>query len=278
MMVRPRFSRHTAAISVVLLAAAGAGQRAGAQHTPDPYNIVGEYNVGYENFMYPTYPNGAGFSSNQGILQGRAGVTRANQFQSYLDSIMGFGGTSEDSLFGTSRRGTTSGQPYYRAHRQFDEAFDRVYTPNETPDQTFRADQEARTKLYIEYLKEPDPKKRAELYRRYTQQSLRAARDFGAGAARASQRTRSPNLAPAPPGSASLLPPPSALSASPASRANSLRRSSETPSALSRARSSLAPTRRSETPEEILDRATRRSPAPADTSAPPGSGSLAAPR
>src|SRR5262249_26229415 len=144
------------------------------------------------------------------------------------DSVMGFGGASEDALFGAaSRRGGTFAQPYFRAHRQFDEAFDRVYTPNATPDQTFQADQQARTKLYIEYLKEPDPKKRAQLYRAYTQQSLRAARDFGAGAARASQRAHSPASSTGPAAPPSLLPPSPAMPASPASRANLLRRGSE---------------------------------------------------
>ncbi len=40
-----------------------------AQHTPDPYNIVGEYNLGYESYMYANYPNSIGFSPNQGRLQ-----------------------------------------------------------------------------------------------------------------------------------------------------------------------------------------------------------------
>jgi hypothetical protein len=255
-MRRPKLCRY-APIGLALAAAIGLTRSAAAQHTPDPYNIVGEYNVGYENFMYPTYGNAAGFTSNQGILQGRAGVGRANQFQSYLDSVLGFGGSSDDGLFGTSRRGGGYNQPYYLAHRQFDEAFDRIYTPNAGPDQNFRAEQEKRTKLYIDYLKEPDPKKRAQLFRAYMQLSLRAARDAGAGAARAGTRPR-----PAP---RSTLPP-----APPGPDASVIRRPAGNP-ALDRPRGTSPAPRRSETPEEILDRASRSAAPRGDRPAPPGS-------
>ena len=186
-MRRPKLFPHVAAVGMAVLTALGLPFTARAQHTPDPYNIVGEYNVGYEDSMYPTYPNGAGMSSNQAILQGRVGP-RANTFQSYLDGLDG-GGLG--SMFGSSYRSRGgAGVPYYRAHKEFDDAFDRIYTPNAAPDQAFRADQEARTKLYVEYLKEADPKKRAQLYRLYNQQSLRTARDSGAGSARAALRNR----------------------------------------------------------------------------------------
>jgi len=113
---------------------------------------------------------------------------RANTFQSYLDGLDGGG---SGSLFGAANRSRGGiGVPYYRAHREFDDAFDRIYTPNAVPDQAFRADQETRTKLYVDYLKESDPKKRAQLYRLYNQQSLRTARDSGAGSTRAALRDR----------------------------------------------------------------------------------------
>jgi hypothetical protein len=229
---------HVAVVGMTVLTILGLTAGARAQHTPDPYNIVGEYNVGYEDSMYPTYPNGAGFSPNQGILQG-ARPSRANTFQSYLDSLDG----GSDALFGASFRSRGgAGVPYYRAHKEFDDAFDRVYTPNAAPDQAFRADQAARTKLYVEYLKEADPKKRAQLYRQYNQQSLRTARDSGAGSARATLRSRNSSAAPV---------------ATPAtSRASAFRIPSRIPSPLARpggaGRSSA-----SETPDDILDRALR---------------------
>jgi hypothetical protein len=259
-------------IGLAPLAAVGLTPSAHAQHTPDPYNIVGEYNLGYEPYMYPTYPNGAGYTPNQGILQGRSGVSRSNQFQNYIDELMGFRGGSEDFGFGASRGGGGFGQPYWRAHRQFDEAFDRVYTPNAGPDQTFRREQEARTKLYLEYLKEPDPKKRAQLFRDYNQQSLRLARDSGAGTARAASRTRTPasNLS-SPPAAPSASPSSSLFPASPASRASSLRRYGGPSSGLGRSRGTTASPLRGETAEDILDRAVRPSAPSSDLSAPRGS-------
>jgi hypothetical protein len=259
-------------IGLALLAAAGLTPRAHAQHTPDPYNIVGEYNLGYENSMYATYPNGAGYTPNQGILQGRSGVSRSNQFQNYIDGLMGFGTGPEDFGFGASRGGGGFAQPYYRAHRQFDEAFDRIYTPNAGSDQTFRREQEQRTKLYLEYLKESDPKKRAQLFRDYNQQSLRLARDSGGGTARASARTRTPSSnRSSPPAASSAAPSSSVFPASPASRSSVFRRYAGASSGLGRSRGTSASPPRGETAEDILDRAVRPSAPPSDRSAPGGS-------
>ena len=80
-----------------------------------------------------------------------------------------------------SSRGRGGIEPYYRAHREFDQAFNRVYSPNEAADKTYYKDQQARTEKYLEYLREADPKKRAELYREYNQQSLRVGPRFRLG-------------------------------------------------------------------------------------------------
>jgi hypothetical protein len=229
-MRRPKFSRHAAVPGLALLMAFGLALSARAQHTPDPYNIVGEYNLGYENSIYATYPNGIGFTPNQGILQSRSATSRANQFQSYVEELDGVG--SDMNSFGPASRGGI--QPYYRAHRQFDEAFNRVYAPNGAADRTFYADQDARTKKYLEYLKESDPKKRAQLYREYNQQSLRSARDFGSGSTRAAYRSGA-----------------GASERSATTGSSSLRRPSSLPSSSSRPRATTP----SETPEQILDRA-----------------------
>ena len=193
-MCRPKFSRHAAVLGLAMLIAAGVAVPARAQHTPDPYNIVGEGNLGYQDYMYSTYPNGAGFTPNQGALQGRTGLRQANQFQSYLNELDGIGSGS-DSLYGSGRSRGGFGEPYYRAHHQYDEAFNRIYTPNEAADRTYYKDQQARTDKYLEYLRESDLKKRTQLYREYNRQSLQSARDYGAGSSRASTRTS--NSAPA---------------------------------------------------------------------------------
>jgi len=205
-MRRRTLFQHTGRLGLVLGVAVLIGPRlaapARAQHTPDPYNIVGEYNIGYENHMYATYPNAVGFTPNQAILQGqlRAGYSRANQFSSYIQELDGVG--SGDSLTGFGSRAGGGIQPYWRAHHQYDEAFQRVYTPNEAPDRTYYEDQKARTDKYLAYLRETDPKKRAKLYREYQNESLRAARDFSAGSTRAAYRNglmSRPSAAPAAP-------------------------------------------------------------------------------
>src|SRR5258707_621130 len=122
-MRRPKFSRHAVALGLALLLTPVLAPSARAQHTPDPYNIVGEYNGEYQDSMYANYPNGLGFTPNQGILQSRAATSRANQFQNYVEELDGVG--SDSDPFGPSGRGRGRGgiQPYYRANRQFDEAF-----------------------------------------------------------------------------------------------------------------------------------------------------------
>jgi hypothetical protein len=267
-MRRPKLFPHVAIVGMAALTVLGLTAGARAQHTPDPYNIVGEGNLGYEDSMYSTYPNGAGFSSNQALLQGRAGASRANTFQSYLDGLDGGRG---DALFGSSFRSRGgAGVPYYRAHKEFDDAFDRIYTPNAVPDETFRADQETRTKLYVEYLKEADPKKRAELYRQYNQASRRTARDSGAGSARAALRNR-PEAAPATGAATPTMRPPS-------SRVNMFRIPSRVPSPPGARGRSVTPPTTSETPDEILDRATRPTPRRPLTAPPSSSSFPSAPR
>jgi hypothetical protein len=252
LMRRPNCSRHAVALGLAALIAPVLAAPARAQHTPDPYNIVGEGNLGYENAMFPTYPNGAGFTPNQGVLQGRSGVSRANQFQDFIQELDGVGSDSDPF----SARGRGRSDPYYRAHRQFDEAFNRVYAPNAAADKVYNEDKEARTKKYLEYLRESDPKRRAELYREYNKSSLKAARDFGAGSTRAALRGGgSERSATTPP----LGTPPRRPATAPSSG-----RSRTTPAA------SVLP---SETPEQILERSesmdrASRSPTPAPSRVP----------
>jgi hypothetical protein len=249
-MRRPKLSQHAALLGLAVLVAPGLALTARAQHTPDPYNIVGEYNLGYENYMYPTYPNGAGFTPNQGILQSRAGYSRANQFRSYVEELDGVG-SSADTLFGLSPQVQGGTAPYYRAHRQFDEAFNRVYAPNEVADKTYTKNQQARTEKYLEYLRESDPTKRAQLYREYNQLSRRAARDFGPGPARAALRGDASERS-----SAAPIPAPRSSATPTPGMNNLLRRPSRLPSS-SRTRGAATSTIGSETPEQILERANR---------------------
>ncbi|WP_422926408.1 hypothetical protein [Singulisphaera sp. PoT] len=134
-------------------------------HTPDPYK---PYNAQYDAFAFPSYPNPEGYMPNQSILQGRSGRRSANQYQSYLDEL---------EAGGSSTRRSGVGVPYYDAYRSYDSEYDRVSRPTKADDAFYR-EQQARRRKYFDYLRERDPKKRARLYREYTEESKRFSRDL----------------------------------------------------------------------------------------------------
>ena len=82
---RPAINWRTVALGLMAGAGLGLGGSVSGQHTPDPYNIVGEYNSQYEPYMYATYPTVAGTQPNQGRLEGRPGLRNSNTLQSFLD-------------------------------------------------------------------------------------------------------------------------------------------------------------------------------------------------
>jgi hypothetical protein len=149
--------------------------------TPDPYNIVGEWNRRYQSYMFNTYPSGGGQVPNQDLLESRGGPRSANQFENYVDSLDG------EDLFerpapGTSR-GSRPGTPYYRAYRRYDEEFKRNYRPNRTPDgrdidESFYEEQDRRNAKYFKAMGETDPRKRAQLLREYNLDHLRSSRSL----------------------------------------------------------------------------------------------------
>jgi hypothetical protein len=179
----PESTRHAAILGLAVGLALGFGLLCGGQaraqgHTPDPYNIVGEYNRQYEPFMYATYPNTPGSQPNQDRLETRSGVRNANQFQNFLESPDEEG---EDLSRPTAPRQAGPGVPYYRANRQFDQEFQRNYRPNKIADQSFYAGQQQRNDKYFQALRETDPKKRVQLLREYNLENLRASRSLSSG-------------------------------------------------------------------------------------------------
>jgi len=155
----------------------------GQGFTADPYK---PYNQQYEQFVYPTYPSSAGITPNQGILEQNSRGRAYGDFQSAVEADL-----NRDFDQDLGRRGRSgTGVPYYSAYRQYDEQFGRVYQPNKTSDELYYKDQQKRHATYLAYLREKDPKKRAELYRAYTNASRKASRDLDIGA-RGSSSTRS---------------------------------------------------------------------------------------
>lgn len=147
-----------------------------AQHTPDPFNIVGEYNRQYEPFMYASEPNSEGFFPNQGRLNDRAAYRTANRYQSYLaETESGIGSDFDPRSSGRARG---AGSPFFRARARVDQSFDRTYRPNEEADKGFYTERQQLNDKYFQAMGEKDPKKRAQLFREYNIENLRAARSF----------------------------------------------------------------------------------------------------
>jgi hypothetical protein len=147
---------------------------------PDPFQ---PYNSQYAPFITPIAPGPLDY----GFGPGR-GIRGANQFEAYLNSL-------QTSAAGARAGGAGVGIPHFQANRAYDRDFGRIYQPNKAADQRFEANQANVNQLYFEYLREKDPKKRAELFRNYTKARMRADRDLASprgvpGAQPGTQATR----------------------------------------------------------------------------------------
>jgi hypothetical protein len=136
---------------------------------PDPFQ---PYNSQYTPFVYPVAPGPFDYGYNMGPNAERGGIRGANQFENYLNSLRGLGG---------SGRAGGAGTPYYRANRAYDQEFKRIYRPNRDADAKFDTNQETLTEMYFKYLREKDPKRRVELFRDYTRARNLAERQLASG-------------------------------------------------------------------------------------------------
>ncbi len=102
-----RLSNRTLAVWVgfSLAAWSSSNSQVRAQHTPDPYNIVGEFNRQYEPYIIATEPNGSGVFSNQARLEDRNVPRGPNRYQQYLDDFDGGSGADAILLPGRARAG-----------------------------------------------------------------------------------------------------------------------------------------------------------------------------
>ncbi len=159
--------------AIPLILGLGLAATAQAQHTPDPYNIVGEYNRQYEPFMYANASDLPGTLPGQDRFDSRSGLRNANRYQSFLED-------EEDSEIlgrsGMTGRNSGPGIPYYRANRQYDHTFQREYRPNSLADRSYYSNQQQLNEKYFEAIKESDPRKRTQLLREYNAENLRTAR------------------------------------------------------------------------------------------------------
>lgn len=173
----PQGFRLTATLGLALVVVAAQASLVKAQHTPDPYNIVGEYNSQYEPYMYANQPNDSSLVPNQSRFDERAGYRNANRFQSYINEARD---EEDDDLFGrmNSKRRSTSGKPYYQAYRRFDEQFGRSYRPNENADSSYNESRTELNRKYFEAMREKDPRKKAQMLREFNLENLRLSRSL----------------------------------------------------------------------------------------------------
>ena len=192
-MIRSLISRRAAVLGLGWWLALGVASEARAQHSADPYK---PYNADYDQYLYPSYPNGSGVSPNQALLEMPSPRSTGRSFQSYLDDepfdseSRGYGAPS------TARR--SLGVPYYRAYRQMDRAYKRVYVPNEDSDRGYEAARRARDEKYSDYLATPDPAERAKLRKEYEQLDRKTQRDLGEGGRGIARKPAAPATPPLP--------------------------------------------------------------------------------
>jgi hypothetical protein len=240
----------------VLLATAARGQGFG----PDPFQ---PYNSQYAPYITPVAPGPMDYGYNNGLARGIRG---ANQFENYLNSL-------QTSAAGARAGNAGVGVPHFQANRAYDREFDRLYQPNKRADQRFEANQASVNQLYFEYLREKDPKKRAEIFRNYNRARSRADRELASprgvlgaqpgtrSTTRREGRATSPEETTGAKDRDLLATPPPATSDTPRSRARSSRSSVDSllgppPSPLGGSRASTG-SGGSDTPSQVLDRAAR---------------------
>jgi hypothetical protein len=186
-------------------------------------NVFNPYgNSGYEDyreFGSPKYaPSGA--LPGQAVLNSEPIITRprANSYQQYTQELEG---TADP----TTNRRANSNLPYYQAYQQLNRQYNRVYRPNDTPEnRRFEERMRLRDAAYSKALTEPDAAKRARLLRQVEQDSIdrpttatRPRSTTGATTARPTQgRTGSAPLSRAPSPYSSAAPPPPGTRRAPA--------------------------------------------------------------
>jgi hypothetical protein len=246
---------------------------------PDPFQ---PYNSQFAPFVYPVSPGPLDYGYNMGTNLG--GVRGANQFENYLNLLRGIGGNRTGG-------GSGAGNPYFRANRAYDREFNRLYRPNREADAKFDTNQETVTETYFKYLREKDPKRRAELFREYNRarnladRELATPRAAGAFPRISSRSTRGEGRTARPAGETSaserdlLSTPPPATTGSSRDRTASgaaARDSAAGPPPSPGRSADLPRTSRDLSPSRVLQRALRGEPPPLGRRTPRSSTSSAA--
>ncbi|WP_068418888.1 hypothetical protein [Planctomyces sp. SH-PL62] len=139
--------------AALLLLSALPGNASGQGFGPDPFR---PYNSQYDPYVFGVAPGAYDAGGNATL--NRAGVRNANQFQNFLEGL------------------DERGNRYDRANRAYDRDYNRLYKPNSKADARFENRRNEVSDVYFRYLREKDPRKRAALFKEYTQAQNRSAR------------------------------------------------------------------------------------------------------
>lgn len=135
---------------------------AGAAFGQSAYNPYEMNSSQFRNFSRP-----GGTNPFDAVSGNRS---QSSSFQQEMDKLYG----GRETSGGLSR----DRDRYYNAFRKYDEEFERVYRPNLSVDQAYNERRSSRESVYFKAFREKDPRRRAELMKKFEKgEDLAAVRD-----------------------------------------------------------------------------------------------------
>lgn len=158
-----RFAEYRSPFARFLsISTATAWLSAGAAFGQSAYNPYEMNTSQFRNFSRP-----GGTNPFDAVSGNRS---QSSSFQQEMDKL--YGGRETSSGLSRDR------DRYYNAFRKYDEEFERVYRPNLSVDQAYNERRSSRESIYFKAFREKDPRRRAELMKKFEKgEDLAAVRD-----------------------------------------------------------------------------------------------------
>ncbi len=173
--IRSPFARFLALATMTAWISSGS---ASAQSAYNPYEMNSSQ---FRNFSRP------GGSNPFDAVSGNR--SQSSTYQQEMDKL--FGGRETSGGLSRDR------DRYYNSFRRYDEQFERIYRPNQNVDQAYNERRSSRESIYFKAFREKDPRRRAELMKKFEKgEDLAAVRDdMKPDANKAIENRRSPRSA-----------------------------------------------------------------------------------
>ncbi|WP_165074209.1 hypothetical protein [Paludisphaera rhizosphaerae] len=176
---RDRVARRPSVRPILAFLAASVlvGEAHAQGYGPDPFR---PYNSQYDPYVFGVAPGALDGVGNPSI--NRAGIRNANQFRSVVNELNGIG----------------VGNRHDQVNRRYDTEYGRIYRPNAKTDKNsdYETQRAQAADLYFRYLREKDPRKRAQLLREYNKAQSETSRDLAASPNSRNARRRSSDTTP----------------------------------------------------------------------------------